>query len=453
MRIIIVGCGKVGSMLTVKLAEEGHDITVIDQNEKVIEQISNTVDVIGYVGNGAVISSLESAGVTETDLLLAMTSSDEINLMTCLIASKLGARHTIARVRNPEYAENTSLFNESFGISMTINPERQLAGEIARIIRFPSATRVEMFAKGRAELVSCRLNANNPAVGLKLFELPQKLGVKVLVCAVQRRDEVFIPTGGFELQAGDELYMTGAPKEVEKAFRKMGMLVNPIRNVMIAGGGKISYYLAQNLEDRFHVKIIEKEEARADEMANSLPNSVILHGDAQDHELLLEEGLSNIDAFVALTSLDEGNILSSMYAKQCGVKTVICKVNTDHLRGLTRNAGIDSIVNAKTMTANTVVRVVRAYAAGGSDSNVLTLYRIADEKAELLEFAASEDMSRLIGIPFKDLKLKKNILIACLVRKNKAIIPGGADCIEPGDRVLVVTAGQRLKELSGILEG
>lgn len=452
MKIIIVGCGKVGTMLTAKLQEEGHDVTIIDQNEKVVEQISNTIDVIGYVGNGAVSSSLESAGVSGADLLLAMTSSDEINLLTCLVASKLGAHHTIARVRNPEYTENTALFNEAFGISMTINPEKQLAEEIARIIRFPSAMRVEMFAKGRAELVSCRLNADNPAVGKKLYELPQKLGVKVLVCAVQRRDEVFIPSGGFELQAGDELYLTGAPKEVEKAFRKMGMLINPIRNVMIAGGGKISYYLAQSLEDRFHVKIIEKEEVRAEEMANSLPDSVILHGDAQDHELLLEEGLSNMDAFVALTSLDEGNILSSMYAKQCGVKTVICKVNTDHLRALTRNAGIDSIVNAKTLTANTVVRVVRAYAAGGDNNNVLSLYRIADDRAELLEFAAREDMTGLIGIPLKDLKLKNNILIACLVRKNKAIIPGGMDCIEPGDRVLVATAGQRLKELSGILE-
>ena len=224
MRIIIVGCGKVGSMLTVKLAEEGHDITVIDQNEKVIEQISNTVDVIGYVGNGAVISSLESAGVAETDLLLAMTSSDEINLMTCLIASKLGARHTIARVRNPEYAENTSLFNESFGISMTINPERQLAGEIARIIRFPSATRVEMFAKGRAELVSCRLNANNPAVGLKLFELPQKLGVKVLVCAVLRDGKAIIPAGDFVLNENDRIFVTGSNDNLNILLKNLIMI-------------------------------------------------------------------------------------------------------------------------------------------------------------------------------------------------------------------------------------
>ncbi len=453
MKIVIVGCGKVGTTLAVKLQEEGHEITVIDHNEKVIEQISNTVDVIGYVGNGAVYSVLEEAGAKDTDLLLAVTATDEINLLTCLVANKLGVKRTIARVRNPEYADNAALFHDAFGVAMTINPERQLAGEIARILRFPSATRVELFARGRAELVSCHLPADNPAVGLKLFELPQKLGLKVLVCAVQRRDEVIIPTGNFALAAEDELYMTGAPREVEKAFRKLGMLANPIKNVLITGGGKVTYYLAQALADRFRVKIIERDRKRAEELAEALPNAVVLLGDAADHELLTEEGLKDADAFVAMTGIDEGNILSSMYAKQLNVGKVICKVNTDHLKMLSRSAGIDSIVSSKNVTANTIVRVVRAYAAGEGEGNVRALYRIADDCAEMLEFAATADMTRLIGVPLKDLKLKKNILIACIVRKSRAIIPGGADVIEPNDRVLVVTSGQRLTELVGILEG
>ncbi|MBR0426009.1 MAG: Trk system potassium transporter TrkA [Clostridia bacterium] len=454
MRIVIVGCGKVGLTLAVKLREEGHEITVIDSNEKVIEQVSNTVDVIGYVGNGAVYSVLEEAAVRGADLLLAVTASDEINLLTCLVANRLSVQRTIARVRNPEYAENAALFHDSFGVAMTLNPERQLAQEIARILRFPSATRVELFARGRAELVSCHLPSGNPAVGLKLYELPQKLGVKVLVCAVQRGGEAIIPSGGFELEAEDELYMTGAPREVEKAFRKLGMLLNPIKNVLITGGGKVTYYLAQALSDRFRVKIIERNAARAQELAEALPNAVVLLGDAADHELLTEEGLKDADAFVAMTGLDEGNILSSMYAKQSGVSKVICKVNTDHLKALTRAAGIDSIVSSKNVTANTIVRVVRAYAAGASEEdNVRALYRIADDRAEMIEFAATADMTRLIGIPLKDLKLKKDILISCIVRKNRAIIPGGADVIEPNDRVLVCTAGQRLSELGGILEG
>lgn len=453
MKIVIVGCGKVGTTLAVKLQEEGHEITVIDHKEKVIEQISNTVDVIGYVGNGAVYSVLEEAGARNADLLLAVTDTDEINLLTCLVANTLGVKRTIARVRNPEYAENAALFHDSFGVAMTINPERQLAGEIARILRFPSATRVELFARGRAELVSCHLPAGNPAVGLKLFELPQKLGLKVLVCAVQRGEEVIIPTGHFALAAEDELYMTGAPREVEKAFRKLGMLANPIKNVLITGGGKVTYYLAQALADRFRVKIIERDRKRAEELAEALPNAVVLLGDAADHELLTEEGLKDADAFVAMTGIDEGNILSAMYAKQLNVGKVICKVNTDHLKTLTRSAGIDSIVSSKTVTANTIVRVVRAYAAGEGEGNVRALYRIADDRAEMLEFAATADMTRLIGIPLKDLKLKRNILIACIVRKSRAIIPGGADVIEPNDRVLVVTSGQRLTELVGILEG
>ena len=453
MRIVIVGCGKVGSTLAVKLQEEGHEITVIDQNEAVIEQISNTVDVIGYVGNGAVYSVLEEASARDADLLLAVTATDEINLLTCLVASRLNIKRTIARVRNPEYAENAALFHDSFGVAMTLNPERQLADEISRLLRFPSATRVELFARGRAELVSCQLPMDNAAVGLKLYELPQKLGLKVLVCAVERGGEVIIPSGGFELHAGDELYMTGAPRDVEKAFRKLGMLVTPIKNVLITGGGKVTYYLAQALSDRFHVKIIERDPERAQELAEALPNATVLLGDAADHELLTEEGLSRADAFIGMTGLDEGNILSGMYAKQLGVGKVICKVNTEHLKSLTRGAGIDSIVSSKTVTANTIVRVVRAYAAGEGEDNVRALYRIADSGAEMLEFAATPEMTRLIGIPLKDLKLKKNTLISCIVRKNRAIIPGGSDAIEPNDRVLVCTAGQRLADLTGILEG
>ncbi len=456
MRIVIVGCGKVGSTLAMRLQEEGHELTIIDRSERVIEQIGNVVDVIGYVGNGAVYSVLESADVRNADLLLAVTATDEINLLTCLVANKLGVKHTIARVRNPEYAENATLFHEEFGVSMTINPERQLANEIARILRFPSATRVEMFARGRAEMVSCTLPEGAAPAGLKLYELPQKLGLKVLVCAVRRNDEVLIPSGGFELCAGDELYMTGAPKEVEKAFRKMGMWSNPIKNVLIAGGGKVSYYLAQALADRnFRLKIIERDPERAAELAESLPNAVVLLGDSSDHELLTEEGLAAADAFVALTGLDEGNILSALYAKRIGVNKIICKVNNDHLKSLTENAGLESTVSSKNVTANTIVRVVRAYAAGEGEGNVRAMYRLADGRAEILEFAATADMIRLIGIPLKDLKpkMKKDILVACIVRKNKAIVPGGADVIEPNDRVLIVTADQRLTELTGILVG
>lgn len=453
MQIIVVGCGKMGSSIAVQLVAEGHRVTIVDQSESVIEQISNTQDVIGYVGNGAVFSVLESAGAGTADLVLALTESDELNLLSCLIAHKIGAKHTVARVRNPEYAAHMYQISEDLGLSMTVNPDRQAAEEIARILRFPAATHVELFANGRVELVSARLPEKTLLSGVPLFELPQKLGSKVLICAVERNGTYTIPGGSFVLQGGDTLYVTGAPREVAKTLRKAGVLANPVRSVIIGGGGRVSYYLAQELlKSNLTVKIVERNKERARMMAEQLPDAVVLNGDVTDHELLQEEGIESTDAFVALTGLDEGNILSALYAKHRKVSKVIAKVNNESLETLTKDVALDSVISPKNVVSNQILRYVRAREASADQGEIRGLYKIADGSIEVLEFMATAENKNLLDIPLKDLRTKQHILIACIVRNGKAIIPGGMDAISAGDVVLVVTGQRRMNDLGDIME-
>ena len=453
MQIIVVGCGKMGSSLAVQLVAEGHRVTIVDQSEAVIEQISNTLDVIGYVGNGAVFSVLESAGAKEADLMLALTESDELNLLSCLIAHKIGAKHTIARVRNPEYAAHMYQISDDLGLSMTVNPDRQAAEEIARVLRFPAAMHVELFANGRVELVSSKLPEKSILNGVPLYELPQKLGGKVLICAVERSGEYTIPGGSFVLAGGDTIYLAGAPREVAKTLRKAGALANPVRSVMIGGGGRISFYLAQELlRSNLSVKIIERSKERARLMAELLPDAVVLNGDVTDHELLQEEGIENADAFVALTGLDEGNILSALYAKRRKVSKVIAKVNNDSLETLVKDVALDSVISPKRVASNRILRYVRSREAGAAHGEIRGLYKIADGSIEVLEFLAGNEDVALLNIPLKDLKTKKHILIACIVRNGKAIIPGGMDSIQAGDIVMVVTEQRLMNDLGDIME-
>ena len=438
MQIMIVGCGKMGSTLAVQLVQEGHRVTVVDRSEAVIEQISNTQDVIGYVGNGAVFSVLEEAGAKETDLLLAVTQSDEINLLSCLMAHKIGAKHTIARVRDPEYANNMYRISDDLGLSMTVNPDRQAAEEIARVLRFPAAMHIELFARGHVELVTCKLPEKSVLSGIPLYELPQKLGVRVLICAVERNGAFTIPSGGFTLAGGDVLYVTGAPREVAKALRKSGVIANPIRSVILGGGGRISYYLAQELlKSNLSVKIIERNKDFAQRIAELLPDAIVINGDVTDHDLMQEEGIERADAFVALTGLDEGNV---------------AKVNNGGLESLVKETALDSVISPKRVATNVILRYVRAREASADHGRIRGLYKIADGSIEVLEFDASEENTNLLNIPLRDLKTKQHLLIACIVRNGKAIIPGGADTIQAGDIVLVVTEQHRMNDLGDIME-
>lgn len=452
MRIAVVGAGKVGFTLASHLLAEGHDITVIDSSERVLTQIANTLDIIAYSGNGAAYSTLVAANIAQNDLLIAATASDEINMLCCLTAHNLGVAHTIARVRNPEYFENSAYLREGLGLSMVINPERAAAQEIARILRFPAATRVEMFASGRAEMVSCRVREDSPLSGIPLRDLPKKAGVKVLICAAERKGDVLIPSGDFVPQVDDVLYVIGAPADMVSTFKKINLSTMRARSAMIVGGSRIGFYLASVLErDGVDVKIIERNPERAEEIGRLLPRSVVIVGDLSNHELLLEEGLDKVDAFVALTGLDEGNILAAIYASRQNVRKVIAKVNNDDLVPLMRDTALETTISPKMITVNQISRYVRALIAGGQGGDVLALYKLIGSRVEVLEFRAASSGDYL-NIPFKTLQIKKHVLVACIVRDGKVIIPGGRDEIRPHDGVLVVTADQQLRSLSDILE-
>lgn len=450
MKVVVVGDGKVGGTLTEQLSREGHDVTVIDKNRKVVDGAANVLDVMAICGNGASHLVQIEAGVPKADLLIAATNSDELNMLCCLVAKKLGARHTIARVRNPEYNDQLEYMREELGLSMAINPEYAAAREMFRMLRFPSALRIETFSRGKIELVEIRLREGSALDGLCLRDLAGRYKVKVLVCAVERGDEVIIPSGEFVLAPGDRINLAAAPVEIEKFFRALDILKQEARSVMIVGGSRVAYYLARMmLEIGVRVKIIDRDPQRCSELCGLLPKAIIIQGDGADQDLLLEEGIAETDAFVALTGIDEENIILSMYAASQKTGKVISKVNRSSLIPLVQGTGLESIISPKEITANRIISFVRAL-QNSLGSNVETLYKVVGGRVEALEFRAKEN-SPLIGIPLKDLRFRPNLLIAGIARGRSTIFPGGDDAIRADDRVIVVTTNTQLRDLSDIL--
>ncbi|MBP5166843.1 MAG: Trk system potassium transporter TrkA [Oscillospiraceae bacterium] len=450
MKIVILGCGKVGSELVKQLSQEGHDIVVIDNDPKTVEDASNLYDVMTICGSCVSHSAQAEAGVDKADLLIAATGTDELNLLACLTARKLGARSTIARVRDPVYIDQMDFLSDEIGISMYINPEYAAAAEIFRILRFPSAQTVNLFAGGRAEMVDLTVPPGSELAGLALRDLPRSFSVKLLVCAVARDSEVYIPDGSFVLQAGDRISITGEPREVETLFSRCGLLRRETRSVLLVGGSRISYYLAKMLLGMgTRVKIIEQDELRCTELCELLPGAEIVCGDGTDQELLGEEDAGSIDGLVALTGADEENIIVAMYARTLNISKVIAKVNRENLAALGERAGIESVISPKLITARVILRYVRAMQTS-PESNVESLYSIAGGKAEALEFSIKVAPG-ITGIPLREIKTRKNILIACIVRGNRIIIPGGSDCIRPNDHVLVVSTEKGLDDITDVL--
>lgn len=453
MKIVIVGDGKVGQALTGRLAEEGHDVVVIDSSPKALRTSVEIHDVMGVNGNGASYAVQKEAGVGEADLLIAATSGDELNLLCCMLAKKLGARHTIARVRSPDYADQLVLMKEELGLSMTVNPELAAAREIARMLRFPSALKLDSFARGQVELVEIKVKADSPLLGQALYALSSRLGIRILICAVRRGEEVYIPTGDFVLQEGDKITITASPSELDSLFRKLGIYRHKIHRVMVVGGGRIAYYLAkQLLRLGMSVKIIEQDAARCEQLSEALPKAHIILGDGTERELLEEEGIADMDALVAVTGMDEENIIISMYAGTLGLAKVVTKINRMSFQEILDGAGIESVITPKGITVNQIIRYVRAM-DNSKGSNVETLHRIVGGRVEALEFNVAKNcQGELTGIPLKDLRTRKDLLIACIIRGQQIIYPGGNDTIEERDNVIVVTTGHQLQDLSDILE-
>lgn len=450
MRIVLIGAGKVGKQITDRLLNEDHDITVVDNDPIRLNALINTHDIMCVQGNGAVYGVQQEAEVDKADVVIATTSEDEINIMCCTLAKKLGAKRCIARIRNPEYYYQLGFMRDELGLNMIVNPEYDAASEIMRILLLPEAAQVEVFANGKVELIEFKITENNPIIGVPLSDIYTKYKIKVLVCTVERNGDVLIPDGSFALQNGDRISIVCDHKEAERFFKKSGSARAKIKTVMLVGGGKIAVYLARQLcEMGMEVKIIESDYKRCLELSELLSDVSIINGDGTDHNILKEEGVQSVDAFAALTGIDEENMIMALYAQTKNVSKVIAKVNRGSYMALSDNIGIDTIISPKQLGANNIVSYVRAMKNSENSSNVETLYNIFDNKAEALQFIVRED-TPYTNVPLRLLKTHKDVIIAGIVRHRKSIIPNGDDCIHKGDSVVVVTNGRTVNCLKDI---
>ena len=452
MKVVIIGFCKVGGTPGSTLAEEGHSITVVDIKGDALKRIQNSQDVMTIEGNGATIDVQREAGVGKAGLMIAATPYDELNMLCCLIAKRLGCKKTISRVRNPAYYSQIDVVKDELGLSMVINPELTTAEEFARVLIFPTAAKVEVFEKGRIELVEHKLSEDSRLDGLSIAEIYKRTNIRFLICAVQRDSKIFVPTGDFILRAGDRINIAASHKDLERFFRMCGALKDKIKTVMIVGGGKICYYLSrQLLAMGMRVKIIEQDYKRCTELAELLPKATIIHGDGTDQELLQEEGIDDADSFVAITGIDEENIIMSLYANMNTGAKVVTKVNRDSYIDLASQIGLDTIISPKYITTSNILSYVRSQSAA-LDSNIESLYHLVSNKVEAIEFKVRENIPGIVGIKLAAMELKKNILICAIVRKRDIIIPSGLDTIEIGDSVVVVCKEHRISELKDILD-
>lgn len=450
MKIIIVGCGKVGTTLAEQLNRENHDITLIDCDSEALQSISDSTDVMSVTGNGAVYQVQMEAGIKEADLLIATTNSDELNMLCCLIAKKAGNCHTIARIRNPEYSAEINYIREELNLSLAINPELAAAREIARLLRFPNAIKIELFAKGRIELLKFMIPKDSILDRMKVMDVVSRLKSNVLICAVERGDDVVIPDGNFEMRGGDKISFIAPHADCADFFRKAGIKNNTVNSAMFVGGGKLTVYLAKALADtKIKIKIIEQDEERCRILSELLPHAMIIHGDGSDQKLLLEEGIRQTEAFASLTGFDEENILLSLYAASQSRAKLITKVNKIAFENVINALNLGSVIYPKMLTADIILQYVRAM-QNSMGSNIETLYKIVADKAEALEFRVRGD-SPVLGIPLEKLRTRNNLLVACINRNGRIIMPRGKDTLEAGDTVIIVTTHTGLNDLKDIL--
>ncbi len=451
MKIVIIGLGTIGKTILKNLSGEGHTITIIDEDKAKVEHLIEKYDVFGVVGNGACLDIQKEANMADADLAIVLTDSDELNVFACLVAKKIGVANTIARVRNPDYRRQIIAMKDDLGIAMIVNPEREMANEIYNIINLPSVAQIEHFAGGRVNLVEVVAEKGCSLIGETLISLGKKLQTKVLICAVQRGDEVIIPDGNFEIQAGDRIHFTSDAKMLGDFLSEANLIKSRLKNIMIVGGGRISYYLASALSQRkYKVKLLEDNPAQAEALAELLPRVTVVCGNGTQHDILIEEGIEGMDAFVALTDIDEENMIVSMFANKKKVKKSITQIKSDDLFGMLDELGINNNVSPKHIVAGRIISYIRAL-ANTVGSNVLTMYQLVNDQVEALEFAAKRQ-ERYYNKPLKDLTLKKNCLIACIIRKNKIIIPDGNSEIQLGDNVVVVTTHKNFDDLNDVFE-
>lgn len=453
MKIFIVGGGEIGRALAVQLSRDGYELTVIDKEESIVDSVSNSVDVISFQGNGASYTVLKNLSASEADIFIAVTNSDELNILSCFTAHMLGARHTIARIRDVDYATQNRFYKNKLGISMIINPELATAMEVYRLLRFPLATRVEVFAGGKAELVEMTVGENSPLAGKSLIEINKNMGINLLICAIVRKGEVFVPKGDSVVKSGDVLYLTGAAEEFRKSFKQLKLPVKPLQSVMIAGGSRISYYLAEVLlRQGAKVTVVEENQEMAEDMSASISGAAVMCDDALTYfDSMSDADIANTDAFIAMTDNDEYNLVAAMYAESQGINKVVSRIGAkSRLKVLPEGSRICT-VSREDVAADRILGYSRSLLNAEDKDAVESLYRLMDGKIEFIEFKIDENDKNL-NIPLKDLDLKRNILLGCIIRDGKTIIPRGDDMLLPGDNALVATINRQIARLEDIFD-
>jgi trk system potassium uptake protein len=441
MKIIIIGAGKVGYTLAENLAEGNNDVTVIDKNSNVIEKVEDNLDVMCIKGNGVSASVLLEAGIEHTDLLIAVTESDEVNMVCCLTAKKLGVRQTVARVRDPEYADELSLIKDHLGLDFVINPEYAAAEEIARSLGFSSAINVERFASGRVRMVELKVTSDMGITGKRVKEIDKNNSSSILIGVIIRGDEVIVPDGDAIIKESDTIFVIGKSSNIYTFCKSCGKYPQKIKNVMILGGGRITYYLHKLLTAMgMNIKIIEIDRERCFELSDMLPNALIINSDGTEEEVLLSENIKGMDGFVAVTGIDEENLMSSLIAKKMGVKKVITKISRTNYINIVRSLGIDTIISPKLITTSQILKYARGKA-------LESLLRIAEGDVEILEFIVDHE-SRLLGKPLRNLGIAESTIVATIIRKNEVVVPHGSDVIKKGDRIIVITKEKNIAQLT-----
>ncbi len=452
MNIIVVGCGKVGLTIAEQLIKEKHNVTIIDKNEKTLRRAVESIDVLGIQGNGAVLKTQGEAGIRQTDVLIAATDSDEINMLCCLLAKKEANCSTIARIRSPEYTDELAYLRDELNLGMVINPEMSAAREVERLLRFPSAMKIDSFSRGKLDLIRVRVPEESVLCGKQLKELPGLLDMNVLICVIERGKDVLIPSGISDIQAGDIISFIAKPADTKKVLHAIGINYTPVRSCIVVGGGRIAYYLARYVQETrldIRLKIIDNDYDRCFQLSDEFPKASIVNGDGTDQELLLREGVENTDAFCSLTGFDEENIMLSLYAGKLTNARLITKINRLAFGNVIDEMSLGSVLYPRKIAADAVVQHVRAL-ENSQGSNVETLYKIAEGRAEALEFRVGQD-EKLVGHSFAELHFKPNVLVGAIVRGRQIITPRGSDKMLAGDRVIIITTNTGFNDLKDIL--
>ena len=451
LSIIIVGCGKVGTTLIEQLSKEGHDITIIDNNAQKVQEIASYYDIMGLAGNGASYNVQIEAGIENADLIIAVTNSDELNLLCCTVAKQVGNCAAIARVRTPDYSSESNYLREALGLALIINPELEASKEAARILYLPTALEVNSFAHGQAEMVKFKIPDGNILNGMNIAYLGKNIAPDILICAIERNGEVYIPSGNFQMESGDVVSFVATRRIAKHFLENIGFKTRQVKNAMIIGGGKATYYLAcQLINAGISVKIIERNKQRCEELSILLPKAIIINGDGTDPELLLEEGIEYTESFIALTGVDEENVLLTLHARQVSNAKVITKINHLAFKSVISHLDLGSVIYPRYITSEAIIAYVRAK-KNSMDSNIETLYHMFDYRVEAIEFRVYED-SKVTNIPLMNLPLKENLLISFISRNGSILIPSGQDTIQVGDSVMVVTTHTGFKDILDILK-